>query len=270
MSDVTSRSGGSAAGMKIHHGPARVQGADHWTAQFTDELSASLAAVPDMDDPGFRGLVLRTTGERLGTSGAFPVGHFNDYRDHIRAIAYACKVHEPPAAAVTALVDAIRELRPHSRALALLEDCEAALKGLSVLGATRLHSVLTVLESLPRSPDRLAVHDMVRLAARPGETIPLRGSEDLPEVVRRLDGARENRGPRSTAGRPVPRPAGSIPGNGRPAATPGRAREDQPGPRAATGPASRSRQRHRRQNGVPDSADPHRGHLGAGPAQVHH
>ena len=105
-----------------------------------------------MDDPGFRGLVLRTTGERLGTSGAFPVGHFNDYRDHIRAIAYACKVHEPPAAAVTALVDAIRELRPHSRALALLEDCEAALKGLSVLGATRLHSVLTVLESLHAAP----------------------------------------------------------------------------------------------------------------------
>jgi vWA-MoxR associated protein C-terminal domain/Effector-associated domain 2 len=167
---------------------------DAWTPTFTGELAASLNAFPDMDDPAFRNSLLRRTAERLGMDSTFPVDSHSDRRVYINAIVFACKDYIRPAAAVTALVETMKELRPYTSALVLLEDCEAALKGLSILGAARLHSVLTVINGLSGRPDRLTVHDLVRRAAREGEVLPLQGSEDLPEVVQRLDAARESSG----------------------------------------------------------------------------
>jgi vWA-MoxR associated protein C-terminal domain/TIR domain/Effector-associated domain 2 len=162
-----------------------------WTAAFTRELSESLIAFPDMHEYAFRRLVLRDVGERLGYPGNFPVENHNDFRDHIRTIIYSCKDCGYPAEAVAALVAAIRELRPGARELDRLEDCEASIKGLSTLGAPRLHSVLHAAAPLSLTLDRVSIHELAHGVATAGETLPLRGREYLPEVIRRLDAAQE-------------------------------------------------------------------------------
>ena len=152
-----------------------------WTTAFTRELSEALIAFPDMHNPAFRRLVLRGIGERLGYHDTFPAESHNDYRIHIRAIVYSCKDHEYPPDAVAALVDTIRELRPGTCELERLEDCEASVKGLSVLGAPRLHSVLGIVATLSRTFDRVSIHELAHRIATNGETIPLRGRESLPK-----------------------------------------------------------------------------------------
>jgi hypothetical protein len=168
--------------------------ADAWTPAFTGALLKSLNAVADMDDPAFRNALLRRTAEQLGMDSTFPVDGHNDRRVYINALVYTCKGYVRPADALTALVNAMRELRPDTAALAQLEDCVAALKGLSILGVVRLHALLAVISGLSGDVDRLTIHDLIKRVRHDRDLFPLRRSEDLPELVRRLDGARRSEG----------------------------------------------------------------------------
>src|ERR1022692_689328 len=103
--------------------------ASWWSAAFTQELSESLSAFDDIDDPGFRGLVLKGLGGRLGFPGPFPAKHHDYSRDHVRAIVYACRDYNPQATAVAQLVAAMQDLRPEVRALDRLERCLHAING---------------------------------------------------------------------------------------------------------------------------------------------
>jgi hypothetical protein len=143
-----------------------------------------------MDDPGFRGLFLRRVRERLEVPGALRVAAHGEARDHILEIVYGCKDHVDQAAAVKALYDAMAELRPETGGLAFLEDCYVAISGMTTLSAERLHSVLKIIRLLPQQDDRIATHDLAHSIASAGEILPLRGTEDLPELVRRLNTAR--------------------------------------------------------------------------------
>ena len=163
---------------------------DSWTPSFSGALFTSLNAFPDMDDQGFRNALVRRTAERLGMDSTFPVDSHSDRRVYINAIVFACKGYTRPADAVDELVETMRELRPDTAALADLEDCAAALKGLSILGIVRLHALLSVISGLSSRVDRLTVHDLIRHAMREGDVFSLRQSEDLPQLVRRLDAAR--------------------------------------------------------------------------------
>lgn len=169
---------------------------DAWNPEFTGALARSLNAFPDMDDPTFRNALLRRTAEQLGMGSTFPVDAHSDQRVYINAIIYACKGYVRPDEALTALVVAMRELRPNTAGLAQLEDCEAALKGLSILGIVRLHALLSVISGLSAPVERLAIHDLIGRVIQEEDAFPLRQSENLPELVRRLDGARWSKGTR--------------------------------------------------------------------------
>lgn len=161
-----------------------------WTAVYTDELAESLMACPSMDDLDFHSLFLRHVGASLEMDRPFPVKNYSDPRDHVYAIVYACEDYKDPAKAVAALTDSMRKLRGDSGALARLEDCDAAIRGLSVLSTDQLVSVLKVISSLSPERDDAAVHLVAYQAKFDGEILPLRGTEDLPGIVRRLNGAR--------------------------------------------------------------------------------
>ena len=170
--------------------PVNDQSARPWTAAFTSELAVSLIACPSMDDPQSRSLFLKRVGERLQMPGPFMVENHSVPRDHIYAIVYACKDYKEPGAAVTALAAAMEDLHPDSRALARLHECDAALRGLTALSTDQLVSVLNVIADLAGKYGYADAYELARRASF-GQILPLRGTEDLPGIVRRLNGARE-------------------------------------------------------------------------------
>jgi len=155
------------------------------------ELFDALAAFADMDNPGWRLMVLHGTGERLGMPAAFSVPAHEDSRDHTFAIVQACRAYQDPAAAVTALVDTIEYLRPEAGALARLQDCRASINGLTTLGAPRLHKVLELIGEIATRRRDIGAGELARQARIEGEGLPVLPSEGLVSAVRKLDDARE-------------------------------------------------------------------------------
>jgi hypothetical protein len=166
-----------------------VQGG-RWSAAFSRTLACALGEFPSMEESGFRSLFLRRVREQLGMPGGLRMSAHEDARDHIVAIVFACQDHEDPVAAVKALHDVMAELRPGTAGLGLLQDCYLAVSGMAALSVERLYSVLEIIGSLSRECDKVTVHDAAREAALDGEILPLRGTEDLVEALRRLNVAR--------------------------------------------------------------------------------
>ena len=151
----------------------------------------SIAAFDDMQDQGWRLMVLQGTGERLGMTGAFNVPAHAEARDHIFAIVYACRAYRDPPAAVTALVETIEYLRPDAAALARLQDCRASVNGLSTLGAPCLHKVLEFIDTIPPERRDFGAYELALQARTGDEGVPVLPSNDLISAVRKLDSARE-------------------------------------------------------------------------------
>jgi hypothetical protein len=159
----------------------------HWSPAFSRALAYSLGEFPSMEDAGFRNLFLRRVREQLGMPGVLRMSAHEDARDHILAIVYACQDHEDPVAAVKALHDIMAEFRPGTAGLGLLQDCYWAVSGMAALRIERLHSVLEIIGPLSRECDTVTVHGIAHEATLPDEVLPLRGSEDLVTVLRRLN-----------------------------------------------------------------------------------
>ena len=162
-------------------------GGRHWSAAFTSVLAYSLGEFPSMGSVGFRDLFLRRVREQLGVPGALGMSAHDNARVHILAIVFACQDHEDPVAAVKALHDVMSELCPGTGGVGLLEDCYLAVSGMAALSIERLHSVLEIIGPLSWECDRITAHGIAREAALDGEILPLRGTEDLVGIVRRLN-----------------------------------------------------------------------------------
>lgn len=160
---------------------------DPWPRELTDRLVAALSACPKMADPKFRLRLLRVIGKKLGLNRSFQVSYSSGATDHIVDIVDAFEEYREPAAAVWALWEAMEELAPGSGALRLLEDCARLISPFSVLGVHRLRAVLDAIDGLPLQPGRAQVQGLARRVIPPEESLLLLGTEDLPEVVRRLD-----------------------------------------------------------------------------------
>jgi hypothetical protein len=169
-----------------------------WTAAFTRELAESLVACPSMDDLQFRIQFLRRVGELLRRPGPFQVENNNEPRRHAYAMAYACKEDKDQGEAVTALAIAMGDLQPDPGALARLEHCDDALKGLTALSTDQLAPILDLIDGLPGKWDNADFRELARQAASHEvlplslKVLPLWGTKDLPGIVRRLNRARLN------------------------------------------------------------------------------
>ena len=158
-----------------------------WAAALTRELAESLRACPSMEDVRFRESLMRRMGEQLGMLGPFVDGSDSD----VYAIARACEAYEEQGMALAVLVAAMKDLHPNCDALARLEGCDAALKGLTALGMDQLAPVIDAIASMSPEYGYADFHELARQAF--GKPVPLlRGAMDLPGVVHRLNGAREN------------------------------------------------------------------------------
>jgi MoxR-like ATPase len=173
-----------------------------WHVEFTKRLVAALDQFPQMYFAEFRSLFLRRVGEELGLSGPFPVREASDPRDHLHEIVDACKGYKDKAAAVRALSAAMRRLRPQEGALAELDECagllvwqedvEAAHDGRTVLEIGQFTDVLEAISRISTRYPLETIHAAVKLAAGPGEANPVRGTEGLSAIVRRLNEARQD------------------------------------------------------------------------------
>ena len=143
-----------------------------------------------MDDPEFHTRYLMRVGELLGMDRPFRVRNCSDPRDHIWEIVYACREYRDQAAAVTALAASMRDLREDAEALVRLEECADAINGLSALSTDQLVSALEVITRMSGKYSSVGVLELARRVALYGEGVPLRWTESLPDVVRRLNGAR--------------------------------------------------------------------------------
>ncbi len=143
---------------------------------------------------------MRRMGEQLGMPGPFADGSHDD----VYAIVRTCEAHEEQGTALAALAAAMKDLHPNCDALARLEDCDAALKGLTALSMDQLVPVLDVIADMSPEYGYADFHELARQAAF-GKAVPLRGAKDLPGIVHKLNGARE-----STPAR-APWSCGSLP-----------------------------------------------------------
>ena len=177
--------GGVESGLLVSTSSARP-----WTKGFTGELTKALIRCPSMDDLDFHNLLLMRVGELVGINGSLQVESRSDPIDHIYSIAYACKRFKDPGLAVSALAIAMRELRGETAALIRLEDCADSINGLTALSVERLNSVLLVISTFSDELRDIDFFGLVHGVVVDGEGLPLRGTEHLPDIVRRLNCAR--------------------------------------------------------------------------------
>jgi hypothetical protein len=161
-----------------------------WKYEFTMGLLAALLALPGIDEPDRRKRLVALTEEQLGVQAGLAPFH-NDTRLHLHAIVNACKSHQSPPNAVTALVAAAEFFSPHTAAVERLKDFDDEIHELTVVSAVRLYAVLVLLEQLHLTPENVNIQGITVRSLFPGENHPLRATEGIAQALRRLNGARQ-------------------------------------------------------------------------------
>ncbi|MEV0172140.1 hypothetical protein AB0I00_13600 [Streptomyces sp. NPDC050803] len=159
-----------------------------WTAQDVERLCGALGAFSDLDDPQFFRQVCYLMGKRLGR---FAVPYHADPRSRILALAVAIDRAQERERAVRALADTLRFLRGDEAAMTELEDIVAELAPESRLSAPRLQEITEYLDTMKATMPLVVAHAALHRALLPGEPSGLRGTEDLPGMVHRLNDAKE-------------------------------------------------------------------------------
>ncbi|MFI8356555.1 VMAP-C domain-containing protein [Streptomyces cyaneofuscatus] len=129
----------------------------------------------------------------------FTVKHHTHPRSRLTALVSAMDRHQDRGAALRALADTMRLLRPDEAAMLHLDEVVDELAPVGRLPAPRMRAIVAQLDSMRTALPLPSAGEALRRALLPGEPSGLRGSETVTEMVIRLGDARECTAPGTDA-----------------------------------------------------------------------
>ncbi|MFB8201092.1 VMAP-C domain-containing protein [Kitasatospora purpeofusca] len=150
--------------------------------------------MPELQEPGFRHLVLGETRHRLGAGSGFAVLDSPQVRDHLLNVVQACRGWHDPTRALRELSGVLGALRPATAAVEWLEAAVDAVTAAGLLACETQLVVLRSLRSLDPQPSPARVLYLVESVCEAGETHPVRLRDGLAGAVSRLNQVRLGEG----------------------------------------------------------------------------
>ncbi|MEU7072297.1 hypothetical protein AB0B30_34670 [Streptomyces narbonensis] len=154
-------------------------------------LAEALLGFPDAIDVEFRHTVLREMGTQLHHDRRpVEIRQSATASEHVLELSRFCERHRDPEAALHALWTTLKFLRRDEAALVDLRGCIDWLTRRGRLPERQLARLEDLCVRIGPSVPRAVMEQAAQAACGAGRRAPLRGTESLPEALRRLDQAR--------------------------------------------------------------------------------